>query len=81
MRKFIFIILICLMSLSVLADSFQYDTYMSVNQSHELVFTSTADIDSFLIVLEEAEQDYFSYVGGTGIKYIPVDEEVELNLG
>jgi len=27
------------------------------------------------------EQDYLSYVGGTAIKYIPVDEEVELNLG
>ncbi|MFC1793369.1 DUF4139 domain-containing protein, partial [Planctomycetota bacterium] len=27
------------------------------------------------------EQGYLSYVGGTAIKYIPVDEEVELNLG
>ncbi len=27
------------------------------------------------------EQGYLSYVGGTSIKYIPVDEEVELNLG
>jgi len=27
------------------------------------------------------EQEYLSYVGGTDIKYIPVDEEVELNLG
>ncbi len=27
------------------------------------------------------EQGYLSYVGGTNIKYIPVDEEVELNLG
>ena len=27
------------------------------------------------------EQGYLSYVGGTEIKYIPVDEEVELNLG
>jgi len=27
------------------------------------------------------EQGFLSYVGGTGIKYIPVDEEVELNLG
>jgi hypothetical protein len=26
-------------------------------------------------------QGYLSYVGGTSIKYIPVDEEVELNLG
>ncbi len=26
-------------------------------------------------------QGYLSYVGGTGIKYIPVNEEVELNLG
>jgi len=26
-------------------------------------------------------QGYLSYVGGTDIKYIPVDEEVELNLG
>jgi hypothetical protein len=26
------------------------------------------------------EQGYLSYVGGTNIKYIPVDEEVELNL-
>jgi hypothetical protein len=24
---------------------------------------------------------YLSYVGGTSVKYIPVDEEVELNLG
>ncbi|MHC4323369.1 MAG: DUF4139 domain-containing protein, partial [Planctomycetota bacterium] len=28
-----------------------------------------------------AQQGYLSYVGGTNIKYIPVDEEVELNLG
>ncbi len=27
------------------------------------------------------ERGYLSYVGGTNIKYIPVDEEVELNLG
>jgi len=27
------------------------------------------------------EQGYLSYIGGTDIKYIPVDEEVELNLG
>ncbi len=27
------------------------------------------------------EQGYLSYIGGTNIKYIPVDEEVELNLG
>ena len=27
------------------------------------------------------EQRYLSYVGGTSVKYIPVDEEVELNLG
>jgi hypothetical protein len=27
------------------------------------------------------EQGYLSYVGGTDIKYIPVDEKVELNLG
>ncbi len=27
------------------------------------------------------EQGYLSYVGGANIKYIPVDEEVELNLG
>jgi len=27
------------------------------------------------------EQAYLSYVGGTNIKYIPVNEEVELNLG
>jgi len=27
------------------------------------------------------EQGYLSYVGGTSIKYIPVNEEVELNLG
>jgi len=27
------------------------------------------------------EQGHLSYVGGTDIKYIPVDEEIELNLG
>jgi hypothetical protein len=27
------------------------------------------------------EQGYLSYVGGTNIKYVPVDEEIELNLG
>jgi len=27
------------------------------------------------------EQAYLSYVGGTSVKYIPVNEEVELNLG
>jgi hypothetical protein len=26
-------------------------------------------------------EGYLSYVGGTGVKYIPVDEDVELNLG
>ena len=26
-------------------------------------------------------EGYLSFVGGTGVKYIPVDEEVELNLG
>ena len=26
-------------------------------------------------------EGYLSYVGGTSVKYIPVDEEVELNLG
>ncbi|MEA3224950.1 MAG: hypothetical protein U9Q07_03300, partial [Planctomycetota bacterium] len=30
---------------------------------------------------QTGEQGYLSYVGGTNIKYIPVDEEVELNLG
>ena len=30
---------------------------------------------------ENTEQGYLSYVGGTAIKYIPVNEEVELNLG
>ena len=33
------------------------------------------------IYVQADEQDYLSYVGGTNIKYIPVDEEVELNLG
>jgi len=27
------------------------------------------------------EQGFLSYVGGTDVKYIPVDEEIELNLG
>jgi hypothetical protein len=27
------------------------------------------------------EEGYLSYIGGTSVKYIPVDEEVELNLG
>jgi len=27
------------------------------------------------------EQDHLAYVGGTNIKYIPVNEEIELNLG
>ena len=27
------------------------------------------------------DEGYLSYVGGTNIKYIPVDEEIELNLG
>ncbi|MHC4632959.1 MAG: DUF4139 domain-containing protein, partial [Planctomycetota bacterium] len=27
------------------------------------------------------DEGYLSYVGGTNVKYIPVDEEVELNLG
>jgi len=32
-------------------------------------------------IYSQAGQGYLSYVGGTDIKYIPVDEEVELNLG
>ncbi|MHC4756544.1 MAG: DUF4139 domain-containing protein [Planctomycetota bacterium] len=33
-------------------------------------------------IYSKADEDgYLSYVGGTNIKYIPVDEEVELNLG
>ncbi len=30
---------------------------------------------------QTGEQGYLSYVGGTNVKYIPVDEEIELNLG
>jgi len=30
---------------------------------------------------QAGDQGYLSYVGGTNIKYIPVDEEIELNLG
>ncbi len=33
------------------------------------------------IYSQAEERGYLSYVGGTNIKYIPVDEEVELNLG
>jgi len=33
-------------------------------------------------IYRQADEDgYLSYVGGTNIKYIPVNEEVELNLG
>ncbi|MHC4097059.1 MAG: DUF4139 domain-containing protein, partial [Planctomycetota bacterium] len=33
-------------------------------------------------IYEQADTEgYLSYVGGTSVKYIPVDEEVELNLG
>jgi len=61
--------------------------------SHTIRFVSFANDDehnlgetpipdgSVKIYGNAGEQGYLSYVGGTNIKYIPVGEEVELNLG
>ncbi|MEK7992913.1 MAG: hypothetical protein AAB403_03815, partial [Planctomycetota bacterium] len=50
------------------------------NQKHNLGQTPIPDGDVKIYGLAD-EQGYLSYVGGTSVKYIPVNEEVELNLG
>ena len=50
------------------------------DEEHNLGQTPIPDGD-VKIYGQADEQGYLSYVGGTSIKYIPVDEEVELNLG
>jgi len=50
------------------------------DQQHKLGDTPIPNGDVKIYDLAD-KQGYLSYVGGTGIKYIPVNEEVELNLG
>lgn len=50
------------------------------DQEHNLGNTPIPD-GSIKIYSQVDEQGYLSYVGGTDIKYIPVNEEIELNLG
>jgi hypothetical protein len=50
------------------------------DEEHNLGKTPIPNGDVKIYGLADSE-GYLSYVGGTGIKYIPVDEEVELNLG
>jgi len=50
------------------------------NEKHNLGQTPIPD-GTVRIYSRADEQGSLSYVGGTDIKYIPVDEEVELNLG
>jgi len=50
------------------------------DEEHNLGDTPIPD-GSIKIYSQVDEQGYLSYVGGTSVKYIPVDEEVELNLG
>jgi len=50
------------------------------DEKHKLGKTPIPD-GKMRIYSQADEQGYLSYVGGTDIKYIPVNEEVELNLG
>ena len=50
------------------------------DQEHNLGQTPIPDGDVKIYGQADSE-GYLSYVGGTSIKYIPVDEEIELNLG
>ncbi len=50
------------------------------DEEHNLGETPLPDGDMRIYGLADA-QGHLSYVGGTSVKYIPVDEEVELNLG
>jgi hypothetical protein len=50
------------------------------DKEHNLGQTPIPD-GSVKIYSQVDSKGYLSYVGGTDIKYIPVDEEVELNLG
>jgi len=50
------------------------------DEEHNLGQTPIPDGD-VKIYSQADSKGYLSYVGGTNIKYIPVDEEVELNLG
>jgi len=50
------------------------------DQEHNLGQTPIPD-GAVKIYAQADGQGHLSYVGGTNVKYIPVDEEVELNLG
>jgi len=50
------------------------------DDDHNLGQTPIPDGDVKIYSQADSE-GYLSYVGGTSIKYIPVDEEIELNLG
>jgi hypothetical protein len=50
------------------------------DEEHKLGNTPIPD-GTVRIYTQTDEQGYLSYVGGTDVKYIPVNEEVELNLG
>jgi hypothetical protein len=50
------------------------------DEDHNLGQTPIPD-GQVKIYSQADEQSHLSYVGGTNIKYIPVDEEIELNLG
>ena len=50
------------------------------DEEHNLGQTPIPD-GQVKIYSQADEQGHLSYVGGTSIKYIPVDEEIELNLG
>jgi len=50
------------------------------DEEHNLGQTPIPDGDVKIYGQADSE-GYLSYVGGTSIKYIPVDEEIELNLG
>ena len=50
------------------------------DQEHNLGETPIPD-GTVKIYSQADSEGYLSYVGGTSVKYIPVDEEVELNLG
>jgi len=50
------------------------------DEEHELGETPIPN-GQVRIYCQADSEGYLSYVGGAGVKYIPVDEEVELNLG
>jgi len=56
--------------------------YLSFSNDEEHKLGQTPIPNGTVKIYRQADEEgYLSYVGGTSVKYIPVDEEVELSLG